>query len=220
MISVEGLSVAYGGRLAVGDVSFAVAPGQVLGLIGPNGAGKTSVLNGCSGLVTASGSVSVGGRALRGGLAARARAGLGRTFQRPAVFGSLTVSDDVGLGGPASQALEVCGLTDLRNTRCSALTPGQRRRVELARVLAGNFTAALLDEPFAGLDDREKQDLRQVLRVLAEGRAVVLVEHDLSVVADVCDEVLVLDRGQVLTSGPPLATLASDAVREAYLGVS
>lgn len=245
-LSVQDLVVRHGGVTAVDHVSLSVAAGEIAGLIGPNGAGKTSLLDACCGVVTAAGTVTVLDVDLRGlGVAARARRGLGRTFQRPALFDSLTAGDNVGLGWEGSaagvrparhvlarpgdeaerasrigEALRLCNIDDLADVPAAQLTTGQRRLVELARVLAGDASVLLLDEPGAGLDDNEKDELAAVLRSVNQtgGIAVLLVEHDLRLVTNLCSELFVLDAGRCIFAGPPSDALADAAVRRAYVG--
>ena len=246
-LEVDGLTVGFGGLIAVDGLSITAAPGKITGLIGPNGAGKTTVFNACSGLVTPrSGKVKLSGRNVtRLPAAARARTGLGRTFQQMELFDSLSVLDNVLVGFEASKAgggvysqvvakrgerqqglaiarslLELCGLTDLEDAQAGALSTGQRRLVELARCLAGPFSVLLLDEPSSGLDHRETETFGQILkRVVAErGVGILLVEHDMALVMDVCDEIYVMDFGTRIFAGTPNEVRSSAAVRAAYLG--
>jgi ABC-type branched-subunit amino acid transport system ATPase component len=243
---VDGISVRYGGHLAVDKVSLDAPVGRLTGLIGPNGAGKTTTFNACSGLVRPSGRVELFGRDItRLPPHARARRGLGRTFQRMELFDSLTVVENVCLGreasyaGPfpwshlrsssserrriraaAEEALEVCGLGDVRNRQPIDLSTGQRRLVELARVIAGEFRILLLDEPSSGLDVTETRRFGQVLRSLVDERhvGILCVEHDMSLVMTVCDYIYVLDFGEPIFEGNPAQVAESDLVRAAYLG--
>jgi ABC-type branched-subunit amino acid transport system ATPase component/branched-subunit amino acid ABC-type transport system permease component len=246
-LEVDGLTVGFGGLIAVDGLSLTAAPGKITGLIGPNGAGKTTVFNACSGLVAPrAGKVRLSGRNVtRLPAAARARTGLGRTFQQMELFDSLSVLDNVLVGFEASKAgggvysqvvakrgerqrglaiarslLELCGLTDLEDAQAGALSTGQRRLVELARCLAGPFSVLLLDEPSSGLDHRETETFGQILkRVVAErGVGILLVEHDMALVMDVCDEIYVMDFGTRIFAGTPNEVRGSAAVRAAYLG--
>ncbi|MGD0700769.1 MAG: branched-chain amino acid ABC transporter permease/ATP-binding protein [Trebonia sp.] len=246
-LDIEGLTVGFGGLVAVDGLSLSASPGRVTGLIGPNGAGKTTVFNACSGLVTPrSGKVRLGGRDVtRFAAAKRARTGLGRTFQQMELFDSLSVLDNVLVGFEASKAgggvysqviarrgdrqqglalarslLELCGLAGLEDAQAGALSTGQRRLVELARCLAGPFSMLLLDEPSSGLDHRETEVFGQILkRVVAErGVGILLVEHDMALVMDVCDEIYVMDFGTRIFAGAPDQVRRSDIVRAAYLG--
>ena len=243
---IDDLVVHHGGVTAVDGVSLHVEAGTIAGLIGPNGAGKTSLLDVCCGLVSSTGTVMVRDHDLAGlGHASRARHGLGRTFQRPALFDSMTVADNVGLGWEGSdagsrprrhvftrrqdattrsarlgEALRLCGLGHLAATPAAQLTTGQRRLVELARVLAGDFAVLLLDEPGAGLDDSEKDELAGILQSVRQtGQiAVLLVEHDLRLVTRLCTTLFVVEAGRRIFAGPPDAAMRDDGVRLAYLG--
>lgn len=246
-LEVEGLVVRFGGLLAVHDLTFCAPAGRITGLIGPNGAGKTTTFDACSGLNRRVGGVVRlnGEDVTRLPAAARGRRGLGRTFQRMQLGDSLTVAENVGLGaesmlagaGSWSQlmatrlqsrqteaavdgALELCGIRDLARVQAGALSTGQRRLVELARCLAGPFGTLLLDEPSSGLDRAETAAFDAVLqRVVAErGCGILLVEHDMSLVMNVCSYLYVLDFGQLIFEGEPADVAASPIVQAAYLG--
>jgi ABC-type branched-subunit amino acid transport system ATPase component/branched-subunit amino acid ABC-type transport system permease component len=246
-LEVDGLTVGFGGLIAVDGLSLTAAPGRITGLIGPNGAGKTTVFNACSGLVAPrSGKVRLSGRNVtRLPAATRARTGLGRTFQQMELFDSLSVLDNVLVGYEASKAgggvysqviarrgerrqglalarslLELCGISGLADEQAGALSTGQRRLVELARCLAGPFSVLLLDEPSSGLDHRETETFGQILkRVVAErGVGILLVEHDMALVMEVCDEIYVMDFGTRIFAGTPAQVRSSTVVRAAYLG--
>jgi ABC-type branched-subunit amino acid transport system ATPase component len=246
-IEVRSLSVHYGGVAAVKDVSLAAPMGWITGLVGPNGAGKTTTFNACSGLVKPTrGQVVLHGRDVTTlGPAGRSRLGLGRTFQRAELFNSLSVRENVELGREASmagsnpltqlmgtrqnrktvdeavdEALALTGIGPLSHLQAGLLPTGQRRMVELARVLAGPFDVLLLDEPSAGLDATETRRFGDVLigAVATRGIAILLVEHDMELVCQVCDHIYVLDFGQLIFEGSPTEMLASPAVRVAYLG--
>lgn len=246
-LAVDGVTVRYGGHVAVDAVTLIAGPGRITGLIGPNGAGKTSLFNACSGLVPlGGGTVALDGVDITGtSPTQRARLGLGRTFQRMELFDSLTVAENVALaheaglagGNPlrhllarradsveiqerTAQALEQCGLADLADRRTGSLPTGQRRLVELARVLAADFRILLLDEPSSGLDVNETERFGEILRdvVSERGVGILIVEHDMALVMGICAEIYVLDFGELIFSGPPAEVLASPAVRAAYLG--
>lgn len=239
-LETHGVSVRFGGIAALTDVSLAVHPGQVTGLIGPNGAGKTTLFNVITGLQRPDrGSVSIAGRDVtRLGPHRRARLGLARTFQRLELFGTLSAADNVRVGleapsarrvavgtptetGAATPAglLERVGVPDAPGTPVASLPTGSARLVELARALAIDPAVLLLDEPCSGLDDHETVALGRLLRQLsAEGRAVLLVEHDMDLVLEICDIVHVLDFGEVIASGTPAEVRADRAVQAAYLG--
>jgi ABC-type branched-subunit amino acid transport system ATPase component len=246
-LEVRHLSVRYGGHVAVDEVSLEAPLGRITGLIGPNGAGKTTTFNVCSGLLKpSSGHVLLEGEDISSrSPAARARKGLGRTFQRMQLFGTMTVAENVSLGREAGLAganvvaqvlgrpgdrtalaaatdgaLRVCGISHLAGVVAGQLSTGQRRMVELARALAGSFDVLLLDEPSSGLDRAETEQFGQVLqRVVAErGTGILLVEHDMSLVMDICDYLYVLDFGELIFQGTAAEVEASSAVRAAYLG--
>ena len=246
-LEVRELTVRYGGIVAVDGVDLTVPTGKITGLIGPNGAGKTSTFNVISGLNRASkGSVVLSGNNLSSaGAAARSRRGLGRTFQIMELFDSLTVRQNVELGREGSyaswnplshvlggrkqrdlvqrsvdEAITLCGLDELADRVVGSLSTGQRRLVELARCLAGPFQLLLLDEPSSGLDRVETENFGRILRTVVERRGVgiLLVEHDMSLVTQVCDYIYVLDFGKQIFEGTPGAVMSAPIVRSAYLG--
>jgi len=246
---VRDLSVRFGGVHAVNAVSLKAPVGKITGLIGPNGAGKTTTFNACSGLVRASSGQIVlhDTNVTREGPPRRARRGLGRTFQRTELFNSLTVRQNVAMGREASmaganplaqifgsrhshrlisqvvdEALELTGTTRISDAQAGVLPIGQRRLVELARELAGPFDMLLLDEPSSGLDGHETEQFGQVLQTVARERGcgILLVEHDMTLVREVCDYVYVLDFGQLIFEGTAEEMQNSAEVRAAYLGGS
>jgi ABC-type branched-subunit amino acid transport system ATPase component len=246
-LEVRRLTVRYGGVVAVSNLSLTAPLGRCTGLIGPNGAGKTTVFNACFGLLpSATGEVELLGRSVsRLGPAARARRGMTRTFQRMELFDGLSVRANVEMGREAAwvgsnvlrsfyrspggraavrqasdEALELCALTDLADRAVNSLSTGQRRLVEFARALANPATVLLLDEPSSGLDHAETRQFASVLAnaVATRGLAAILVEHDMSLVSEVCEDVHVLDFGQTIFQGR-MADAQNDAVvRAAYLG--
>ncbi|WP_261561736.1 branched-chain amino acid ABC transporter permease/ATP-binding protein [Frankia tisae] len=246
-IQVEKISVRFGGNLAVDSFSLIAPQGRVTGLIGPNGAGKTTTFNACSGLVRpSSGRVRLHGSDVsRLAPSARARGGLGRTFQRMELFDSMSVRENIVLGREASmagvrpwrhlagtrsqrkvvadaveRAAATCGITDLLDRPVGILSTGERRLVELARCLAGPFDMLLLDEPSSGLNRLETARFGEVLaEVIRQGDVgVLLIEHDMALVMEVCHYIYVLDFGVPIFEGTPAEVAASDAVRAAYLG--
>ena len=246
-LEVERLTVAYGGHTAVDGVSLVVPPGRITGLIGPNGAGKTTTFNACTGLVRpTTGRILLFDADITGERpSTRARRGLGRTYQAGALFDSLSVAENVAIGAEAAlaggnplrhlierrgdrelvatrttEALALAGLDDLAAWPVRSLPVGQRRLVELARVVAGDFRVLLLDEPSAGLDTAETQVFAEILRRIVDERGcgLLLVEHDVSLVMRVCDHIAVLDFGRLIFTGSPAEVAASDVVRSAYLG--
>ncbi|MDQ3103613.1 MAG: ABC transporter ATP-binding protein [Actinomycetota bacterium] len=246
-LQVEGLRVEFGGLVAVDGVSLVAPEGRITGLIGPNGAGKTTTFNACSGMLRpTAGSVRLFDADVTAlGVAPRARLGLGRTFQRMELFDSMTVLENVALGLEAGrvgasigrhlfasraaraelaeasrEAIELCGIADIAERATGALSTGQRRLVELARVLAGRFHILLLDEPSSGLDADETRAFGDIIEaVVAErGVGILVVEHDMSLVMRVCSHLFVLDFGVPIFDGTPAEVRASEVVRAAYLG--
>jgi branched-chain amino acid transport system ATP-binding protein len=224
------VSVHFGGVAALSDVSLRAEAGEVTGLIGPNGAGKTTLFNVITGLQRPDrGAVHLGGADVtRLSTHRRARRGLARTFQRLELFSTLSAADNVRVGleasGRATPAtavalLERVGVGEEAASPVSSLPTGSARLVELARALSTDPKVLLLDEPCSGLDEHETRALGRLLTSLAaEGRAVVVVEHDTDLVLRVCQTVHVLDFGQVIASGPPDAIRRDPGVQEAYLG--
>ena len=232
-LEVRDVSVRFGGRLALQEVDLDAEAGEITGLIGPNGAGKTTLFNVVCGLqAPLSGRVRINGQDVTK-LAPfkRARRGLARTFQRLEPFGLLTVRENVHLAADAArrpdpdavadELLDRLGIGDLAPQRADRLPTGQARVLELARALATDPKVLLLDEPASGQDERETAAFRTVLReVAAGGVAVLLVEHDVQLVMDVCTRVHVLDLGQILASGTAVEVQQDEAVLAAYLGAT
>jgi ABC-type branched-subunit amino acid transport system ATPase component/ABC-type branched-subunit amino acid transport system permease subunit len=244
-LAAEGLTVAFGGVQALSEVSFELRSGEVLGVIGPNGAGKSTLIDAVTGFVTPkSGSIVLDGRQIGGlGPAARARSGLARAFQSLELFEDMTVyenllvADDPGglrpwftdalrpgrarLGSAASQAVRDLGLEDALGSYPGELSYGRRRLVAIARAIATDPSVLLLDEPAAGLDERERANLADLIVRLAHDRglAVLLVEHDVNLVCSVSDRMIALDFGRTVASGAPDAVRDDPIVRTAYLGL-
>ncbi|MBZ5739415.1 branched-chain amino acid ABC transporter permease/ATP-binding protein [Nocardioides mangrovi] len=246
-LEVSGLRVQFGGLVAVDGVTISAPTGRITGLIGPNGAGKTTTFNACSGLnrPTTGTVVLDGSDAGRLGPSARARKGLGRTFQQMELFDSMTVRENIAMGAEASRAganpfshlmasrsasqevatitaesIALCGLEDIAHRTVGALSTGQRRLVEIARCLAGPFHLLLLDEPSSGLDRVETERFAEVLTRVVEDRGVgiLIVEHDMSLVTSICDYVYVLDFGKPVFEGTASEVMAAPIVKAAYLG--
>jgi branched-chain amino acid transport system ATP-binding protein len=245
ILRVAGLSIRFGGLQALDGVTVVARSGEVTGVIGPNGAGKTTFFNCISGLYTPDqGELVFEGKPLRGSVVARGRAGLGRTFQTPRLFASLSVLDNLLLGcavataagrgypfepgltrlPPAERAERIARLVGFRGDvarRAGDLAFGELRVVEFARALCGAPSLLMLDEPASGLDTEQAEDLVALLRRLADlGLAILLIEHDMSVVMGVCDTITVFNFGMVLASGTPLEVQADESVIDAYLGRS
>ncbi len=244
-LSIAHLSVRFGSVVAVDDVSLDVRPGEVVGLIGPNGAGKTTLIDAVTGFVPLSaGSIALDDRRIdKQNATQRARLGLRRSFQSLELFEDLSVEENLRAGSD-QRATRLSWLTDLfwpgrhdlPPTAVAAVhafelephldqTPdelpyGRRRLVGIARTVASGPSVVMLDEPAAGLDERESAELALLIRRLADERnmAVLLVEHDVGLVMSTCDRVVVIDFGRVIGSGTPAEIRDDHAVRDAYLG--
>ena len=247
-LALTGVQRAFGGVRAVDGADFRVAPGTVHGLIGPNGSGKTTVINLVSGLLRAdAGTIAVAGRAI-GGLPAHRIAALGvsRTFQNIRLFPELSARHNVLVGlhrrrhpslaarlfllpparseerqaiVQADALLERVGLGARAHEKARNLSYGEQRRVEIARALASEPGVLLLDEPTAGMNPVEVQSVAALIRqVAADGRAVLLVEHNVRLVMAVCDHLTVLNFGRVIADGAPAAVVKEPEVIAAYLG--
>ncbi|MFO7591172.1 MAG: ATP-binding cassette domain-containing protein [Acidimicrobiia bacterium] len=236
LLDISGVSVRFGGLLALDAVSFAVESGHITGLIGPNGAGKTTLFNVVTGLQTpTSGAVFLDDQDITSTRPhRRARLGIGRTFQRLETFGTLSVRNNVLVaaemrrgwstegfdpGMLADEVIEQVGLTAAADARVDRLPTGMARLVEVARALATKPRVLLLDEPSSGLNESETQALGSLLRELVgTGLGVLLVEHDMSFVMGTCDHIHVLDFGRLIAEGTPAEVQANPTVRAAYLG--
>jgi branched-chain amino acid transport system ATP-binding protein len=235
-LSVEAVTVRFRGNVAVNGVDLTAEPGCITGLIGPNGAGKTTLFNVITGLQQpTAGRVRLDGRDItKLPPFKRARRGIGRTFQRLELFSMLTARENIRVAADihrgwssrrdspdevADAIIDRIGLTDVAEIRVDALPTGQGRLVELGRALATQPSVLLLDEPAAGQDESETERFATLLRALAEeGMAVLLVEHDVSLVMDVCTRIHVLDFGEIIAVGAPDQIRVNDAVLAAYLG--
>lgn len=238
------LTVRYGGVTANDDVTISAAPGTVTGLIGPNGAGKTTLLDAVTGFARSNGEVVLDGVRLSGlPPHQRARRGLARTWQSLELFDELTVRENVQVAATAltvrsmlldiawpgrrrtsadpGDALALLGLGSCADARPSELSLGQQKLLGVARALAGSPTCVLLDEPAAGLDTNESAELgRRLLAIAARGTAVLLVDHDMDLVLEVCSHVYVLDFGCVIAAGSPSVIRDDERVVAAYLGTA
>lgn len=230
-LEVEDVTVTFGGRKALDGAGLTAPRGEVTGLIGPNGAGKSTLFDVITGLRRpVTGRVILDGKDVTAqGPARRARHGLARTFQRLELFGRLSIRENLLVAaelGPerrparvVAEILDRLGLTDIADAHSDALPTGTGRLVEVGRALAVRPKYFLLDEPAAGQDAEETGRFADLLRSLAaEGTAVLLVEHDMSLVMGVCDQVHVLDLGTVIASGPPSQVRSDTGVLAAYLG--
>jgi ABC-type branched-subunit amino acid transport system ATPase component/branched-subunit amino acid ABC-type transport system permease component len=232
VLEVVDLTVRYGGVVAVSDVSLRVDAGTIVGLIGPNGAGKTSVIDAITGFAPARGTIDILGARVDGLRPyRRVRAGLARTFQSLELYDDLTVEENVSAAAAAVQgdarhhavdrALDLVGISALRDRIAGELSQGERQLVSIARACAADPKLLLLDEPAAGLDTTETKWLGERIRTIASaGVGVLLVDHDVALVLSVCDHIYVLDFGQVIAAGDPAAIRADRAVAAAYLGTT
>jgi branched-chain amino acid transport system ATP-binding protein len=229
-LSVRNLSKSYGGVRALAGVSFDVSAGEIVALIGPNGAGKTTCFNMLNGqLAPDSGEVLLDGTSLAGRAPhAIARLGVGRTFQVAAVFGSMSVRENVQTALHASRRrpdeadaiLERIGVADRADSPCAALAYGDLKRVELAMALAQHPRLLLMDEPTAGMAPEERDVLMKLAADLArsENIAVLFTEHDMDVVFGFAHRVIALHLGEVIAEGPPEQVRDNARLREVYLG--
>lgn len=233
-IEARGITVRFGAAQVLTEVDLTVEPGSIHGLVGPNGSGKTTLLNVLSGFVTqSSGEVFAGGRPVKRGVPRlSAGLGIGRTFQSVRLFPRLTVRENIALGAlargaataeanaRAAELIERFGLDEVADLDADSVPYGTERLISVARALAGKPDALLLDEPCAGLDESETDELLEILkRVNSEfGCAIVVVEHDMRFIAGLCSAVQVLANGRTIALGTPTEVLADQAVIDAYLG--
>jgi len=246
ILATRGLGLDIGGAHIVADVSLEVRDGELVGIIGPNGAGKTTLFNLLSGLLEpTAGRVELDGRDVTDEPPfARTRAGLGRTFQISSVFPLLPVRENVRLaaesamGGTlrlwrraaryrpalerADWAVELVGLADRASWPAGALAHGDKRKLELAMVLAGESRVILLDEPMAGVSHEDVDGLVELIRSVheEEGKTVLLVEHRMEVVLGLAQRIAVMHHGSLLAFDEPSAVMANETVQTAYLGES
>jgi branched-chain amino acid transport system ATP-binding protein len=249
ILETDRLSIAFGGVRAIDGVSISIASGQVFSIIGPNGSGKTTLLNLVSGIYTPhDGSIRLAGDTVTGLAPDQlARRGLSRTFQNLQIFSRMTVLQNVMVGrhrhertgiladlmhwpsvarqnratGEAARAaLARVGLADADDRQAGSLAYGALKRLEIARALASEPAVLLLDEPAAGCNPVETQEIDRVIRsIVKDGITVVLVEHDMRLVMNISDRVHVLARGRTLAEGTPEQVRSNAEVIEAYLGV-
>ncbi len=247
MLEAKGIAVSFGAVKAVDGVDLAVAPGEVLGIIGPNGSGKSTFLNAVTGLVAAKGTVRIDGTPVRLGRAGpAAKLGLRRTFQTPQLQDDLSCLENVLIGSTdqrhrsvgaawaarlamwkrerrrwaaALDALRFTGLEQLAHTPAGALSYGQRRLLEIARAKVADPKVLLLDEPAAGLNQVETEELGVLLKkMVTETNALVVVEHKMDFIQGLCSRLVVLELGTVIAQGPPAQVLRDQKVIDAYLG--
>jgi branched-chain amino acid transport system ATP-binding protein len=233
VLEADTISVRFGGHLALAQVSLEARAGEITGLIGPNGAGKTTMFNVISGLAT-----PTDGRVRLAGTDVtklppfrRARLGLSRTFQQLQLFGTLSVAENIELAtkrtsrerpaAAAARLMERVGISHLAHVLAHNVPTGQARLIELARALAAEPQLLLRDEPASGQDPRETEHFKGLLRqVAADGVGILLVEHDIPLVMDLCSRIYVLDFGQLIACDTPEEIQRNSAVIAAYLGTA
>ena len=248
MLEINGITQRFGGVTALEDVSFSIRPNDITGVIGPNGAGKTTLFNIISGIYRqTSGTIVFDGKDVSGlPPEVLAKRGLVRTFQNVELFAQMTVLENAMVGlhtkshsgifscmfktpgnlreerrirKQALQWLEFTGIADLADLKAGNLAFGKGRMLEIARAMALEPRIILMDEPAAGLNNRETSELASLIRKIREsGVTVVLVEHDMELVMDVCDSILVLNLGRRLAEGTPREIQENQTVIAAYLG--
>lgn len=245
MLEIANLTKNFGGLMALNDVDFQVREKQIYGLIGPNGAGKTTLFNIITGfLATTEGSIKFSGKELtRLPPNKIAKLGIARTFQNIRLFETMTVKENVlvaqnirarsgvlslvqllsarekKLAEEADTLLKKMGLWKKRNELSTSLAYGDQRRLEIARALALSPELLLLDEPAAGMNEAETEDLLVRIREISKmGQTIMLIEHDMNIVMGICDYITVLNFGSVIAKGTPEEIQTSEAVIEAYLG--
>ncbi len=250
ILSVDNLSLSFGGLAVLSDISFSVNPGEIFAIIGPNGAGKTSILNCIGGFYKPSaGRIRFEGKDItRTSPDRRAARGLARTFQNIALFRGMTVLDNIKLGahahlktgllsalaywGPAHseemalrsqverEVIDFLEIEAIRKQSVGSLAYGLQKRVELARALAMQPKVLLMDEPVAGMNAEETEDMARFVLDIQEERdiTVVLIEHDMNVIMDISDRVMVVNFGQKIAEGTPQEVQSHPEVIKAYLG--
>lgn len=237
ILEVKDLNINFGGITAIDNLNFSVKKGEILGVIGPNGAGKTTLYNTITGIYKPSkGDIFLNNKKITGTKPYKiSRLGIARTFQNIRLFNSLTVLENILVGRVSElkklvklnpymeetcDILKVVGLEKVINNMASDLPYGQQRKVEIARALAISPKVLLLDEPAAGMNNYEKRDLKNLINILREdfNITVLIIEHDMGVIMDLCDRILVLDYGKKIAEGSPEEISNDDNVIKAYMG--
>jgi branched-chain amino acid transport system ATP-binding protein len=244
LLETNSMTVRFGGLRAVDNVDFTVEKGQLVGLIGPNGAGKTTFIDGITGFVGTSGSIRFDGHEISQEPAhRRARRGLGRTWQSLELFEDLSIEENLQVAAQNQSiagfvadlvvpqrkrayanvqfALDVLGISELAKLMPTEISQGQRKLVSAARALAARPQLVCMDEPAAGLDTKESQDLgRRLQRIIDAGTTIFLVDHDMGLVLSVCDFIYVIEFGVKIAEGTPDQIKSDPRVIVAYLGSS
>ena len=233
LLEVRGLRKKYKSRVVVKDVSFDVAPGEVVGLLGPNGAGKTTCFYMIVGLVAADGGEIKLDQATLTHMPIHKRARLGLSYlpQEMSVFRKLSVADNIRavlelqnlsreqIGERLNELLRELNIEALRDHRAISLSGGERRRVEIARALATDPRLILLDEPFAGVDPIAVLDIQKIIAYLkGRGIGVLITDHNVRETLGICDRAYIINAGEVLASGTPAEIIYNESVRKVYLG--
>lgn len=248
VLKVENLHKSFGGVQAIKDLSFELRPGEILGLIGPNGSGKSTTVNTLAGVIQAtSGKIRLAGGHIQAlPEFERVAMGLARTFQTASIFSEFTVREQITLGShvtrrshPLSSVfgigrhkgedemiaarvediLELTGLSPVADTRISTLSSAQQRFLMIASALASDPQIVLLDEPAAGLVSHERKTLTDLIKAIRDrGVAVLVIEHHMALIMEVCDRIVVLNFGSKIAEGTPAVIRSNQAVIDAYLG--